>query len=374
VRARKDGMVEFSGAMKMKNDYLWDRSGVPDRELQQLERALSQFRGSSEAPAFPAVDGEFDTVRPRGLFSAWRMPRLAAASVLAAGVAAGVAGLYLRAPSMPMVPGWDVAQIEGVPVVGSAAVRGGNAKASLKVGETLVTDGNSRASVQVAEIGELVVDPVSRVRLLETGSNRKRVAVELGTIHAAIWAPPGEFVVDTPSATAVDLGCAYTLTVAEDGSGTLRTKLGWVGFHQNGHDSFIPAGAMCLTKPKQGPGTPYFEDSSEKFRAALHALDFENLDSAERQKALRTVSLQARRRDAFTLWHLMARVSEAERSMVYDRLVALVHAPVGTTREGTLRLDAAMLDRWWNSFDLGDIGVWRFWEQNEPPRVKNSAS
>src|SRR5262249_31984055 len=110
-------------------------------------------------------------------------------------------------------------------------------------------DDRSRASLQVAEIGELMVDPGSRLRLLETGSRRKRIAVEVGTIHAAIWAPPGEFVVDTPSAIAVDLGCAYSLTVAEDGSGTLRTKLGWVGFHESGHDSFIPAGAMCLTRP-----------------------------------------------------------------------------------------------------------------------------
>ena len=357
----------------MKNDYLWDRSGAADAELQKLEHVLGQFRSHAEIPAFPAVNREFDAARPRGFFSAWWMPRLAAASVLATGAALGVAGLLLRIPSKPIAPAWGVARIEGAPVVGSSAVRGDKAKASLKVGETLVTDGNSRASVQVAEIGELFVDPGSRLRLVETGSNRKRIAVELGTIHAAIWAPPGEFVVDTPSATAVDLGCAYSLTVAEDGSGTLRTKLGWVGFHQNGHDSFIPAGAMCLTKPRQGPGTPFFEDSPDALRSALHALDFENLGNGEREKALRTVLSQARRQDAFTLWHLLARVNETERPKVYDRLVALVHAPVGTTRDGTFRLDAAMLDRWWNSFDLGDIGVWRFWEQNEAPRVKKAA-
>jgi hypothetical protein len=226
----------------------------------------------------------------------------------------------------------------------------------------------------VASIGELYVDPGSRVRLLETGLNRKRIAVEIGTIHAAIWAPPGEFVVDTPSATAVDLGCAYTLKVAEDGSGTLRTRMGWVGFHQNGHDSFIPAGAMCLMRPKEGPGTPFFEDSPESFRAALHELDFEPLSAAERSKTLSIVLRLARPRDAFTLWHLLARVSDEERPMVYDRLAALVEPPAGTTRAGVLHLDAAMMDAWWNAFDLGDITVWRFWEQNEAPRTKKAAS
>jgi hypothetical protein len=33
-----------------------------------------------------------------------------------------------------------------------------------------------------------------------------------------------------------------------------------------------------------------------------------------------------------------------------------------------------MMDAWWNVFDLGDITVWRFWEQNEAPRTKKAAS
>ena len=233
----------------------------------------------------------------------------------------------------------------------------------------LVTDKNSRASMTAAEVGEIYVDAGSRVRLIETGSNRKRISLELGTIHAAIWAPPGEFVVDTPSASAIDLGCAYTLHVNEDGSGTIRTTLGWVGFHRDGHDSFIPAGAMCSMRPVQGPGTPYFEDSSEEFRGALHALDFESLPGEARQQALRTILAQSRRRDAFTLWHLLSRVNDAERPQVYDRLAELVRPPKGVTREGTLALDPKMMDAWWDAFDLGYISIWRFWEQNQAPQM-----
>jgi hypothetical protein len=220
----------------------------------------------------------------------------------------------------------------------------------------------------------IYVDPDSRVRVVESGPNRSRLALELGTIHAAIWAPPGEFVVDTPSASAVDLGCAYTLHVNDDGSGTLRTTLGWVGFHRDGHDSFIPAGAMCTTRPAQGPGTPYFEDASEELRSALHAFDFESLSAGDRQQALRIILAQARRRDAFTLWHLLFRVNDEERPLLYDRLASLVPPPAGVTREGTLALNSAMMDAWWNAFDLGDISVWRFWEQKQaPPLLKKAA-
>jgi len=360
--------------MEMKNDYLWDGTGEPDPELQKLERALGQFRTKADAPAFSVNPEALHGRGSNRIALAWWMQRLAAALVICVAVATVAVLAPLHVVKPPAGPGWEVARLEGAPAVGAKTVENAGEKARLHVGEILVTDASSRASVEVAGIGELYVDPGSRVRLLETGSNRKRIVVEIGTIHAAIWAPPGEFVVDTPSATAVDLGCAYTLKVAEDGSGTLRTRLGWVGFHQNGHDSFIPAGAMCLTRPKEGPGTPFFEDSQEDFRVALHALDFEELSAPERSKALRTVLSQARQRDGFTLWHLLARVSEEERPMIYDRLAALVQPPAGTTRDGVLRLNAAMMDTWWNAFGLGDIGVWRFWEQHEPPVMKKAAS
>jgi hypothetical protein len=357
----------------MRADYLWDGSGEPDPEVQKLEKALGQFQITIGAPVFPPMDRAAEEHTTSKLRLAWLLPRFGAVGVLGAAVALVIAMVFLRSMPVATTPGWDVARLEGAPLVGTSAVSGGARKAKLRVGELLVTDGASRASVQVAEIGELYVDPWSRVRLVESGANRKRIMVELGTIHAAIWAPPGEFVVDTPSATAVDLGCAYTLKVAADGSGTLRTTLGWVGFHTNGRDSFIPAGAMCLTRPQEGPGTPFFEDSSDKFRAALHALDFEGVSPAERAKELETVLREARKQDAFTLWHLLARVSDAERPPVYQRMATLVHPPKETTRVGTLRLEPAMMDAWWNAFDLGNIGVWRFWERNEAPPVKRAA-
>ena len=353
----------------MKNDYLWDGSGEPDPELQRIEKSLAKFRYAGEAPNFSAMD----TARPKpsflsSIFDMWN-PRFAAATVLVLALLAS--GLILRiSPSLiSNSPGWDVARLSGAPQVGQFALASASGKAQLKVGQLLVTDKDSRASMTAAEVGEIYVDSGSRVRLIETGANRKRLSLELGTIHAAIWAPPGEFVVDTPSASAIDLGCAYTLHVNEDGSGTLRTTLGWVGFHKDGHDSFIPAGAMCSTRPEQGPGTPYFEDASQELRSALHALDFESLSGEAREQALRKILAQARPRDAFTLWHLLSRVSGAERPLVYDRMAAMVQPPKGVTREGTLALNPKMLDAWWDGFDLGDISIWRFWEQNQSPQA-----
>jgi hypothetical protein len=165
----------------------------------------------------------------------------------------------------------------------------------------------------------------------------------------------------------------YTLQVDDSGAGLLRTTMGWVGFKLNGHESFIPAGAVCKTRPKIGPGTPYFEDASSSFRDALSRFDFEPTTPAERKNLLNIVLVDARKNDALTLWHLLSRVSDDDRPGVYERLAALAPPPASVTRDGILRLDQPMLDVWWNSLGFGDIYLWRTYERDwsqRPPTAK----
>ena len=115
-------------------------------------------------------------------------------------------------------------------------------------------------------------------------------------MHALIWAPPGEFVVETEASTAIDLGCAYTLTVAPGGNGMIEVSMGWVGFEHGGREAFIPAGARCATRPGVGPGTPYYADVREPMRRAIDQLDFAALDPAARPP--RRSATIARRRAA----------------------------------------------------------------------------
>ena len=71
----------------------------------------------------------------------------------------------------------------------------------------------------------------------------------------------------------------------------------------------------------------------------------------------------ARKRDALTLWHLLARVDAGQRRLVYDRLRKLSPSPRDVTQEGILSLDRTMLDLWWNQLGFDDISVWRHWER-----------
>jgi hypothetical protein len=343
-------------------DYLWDRSGEPDPEIQRLERLLGKFRHDSPTPIFPEV------VRDRQwTFFAWRMrlfPALAPAAVALTAIVAVTFLVYRTKPAPTTVAGWAVSSVEGTPRIGQQTISTKQGTSRLGIGQMLETDRQSRASLQADDTGKIEVDPSTRLRLLSMGSGLKRIALDRGTIHAYIWAPPGQFVVDTPSAVTVDLGCAYTLQVDDSGAGIVRTSLGWVGFKLNGHESFIPAGAACATRPKVGPGAPYFEDASAEFRSALSRLDFEDSTPWQRAHDVAIVLGEARNRDALTLWHLLARVDEGQRVLVYDRLSQLVPPPATVTKEGILRLDQPMLDLWWNELGFDDISVWRHWERS----------
>jgi hypothetical protein len=346
----------------MKDDYLWDGSGEPDPEVQKLEKVLGRYRHDHPAPSFEQVV-DVRTPKVRSRFLNFRLSF--AFGAVAAILLVAVTLIFLRSRPVPNLgPAWDVARLEGAPRVGSNALRGNAAIGKLGVGQTLETDDSSRAAITFDETGRVEVERSSRLRLVTNGPAHKRLSLERGTIRATIWAPPGEFVVDTPSAVAVDLGCVYTLHVDDSGAGLLRTTMGWVGFKLGGHESFIPAGAVCATRPKIGPGTPYFEESTFAFRDALGRFDFGENTPVERSALLGTILDSARKDDALTLWHLLSRVNEADRPRVYDRLAALAPPPTGITREGILRLDRQMLDAWWNSLGYGDVGLWRMYEHD----------
>jgi len=344
------------------NDYLWDRSGEPDREMQKLEALLGRFRHDRPVPALPPMVREW----PWAFLTRIRLfPALVAATagiVIVSGIVFMIHGTNTNPVSSG--EGWEVSRLAGTPRIGQRTIRADQASSRLGVGQVLETDGSSRASLDASDVGQIEIDPDTRLRLLAMNKGQQQIALDRGTIHTHIWAPAGEFVVATPSAVTVDLGCAYTLHVDDTGAGLVRTSLGWVGFKLNGHESFIPAGAACATRPMAGPGTPYFEDASPEFRAALARFDFEDNTSQQRAQDLAIVLTQARQRDALTVWHLLSRVEDDQRIHVYDRLQKLAPAPHGVTREGILRLDQQMLDLWWNALGFDDISIWRRWERS----------
>jgi hypothetical protein len=164
-------------------------------------------------------------------------------------------------------------------------------------------------------------------------------------VEAQTWAPPRLFIVDTPSASAIDLGCKYSLQVQEDGSSLLHVTIGLVALQRDGRETIVPAGAFCRTRQGRGPGTPFFEDSSEDFQAALQRVD--SLDTGpERTQQLEVVLREAHVRDALSLWYLLPHLDADSRGLVYDRLAQLLPPPHEVTRAGIVALDKNLLQLW----------------------------
>jgi hypothetical protein len=134
--------------------------------------------------------------------------------------------------------------------------------------------------------------------------------------------------------------------------------MGWVAFQWENLESFIPAGASCTTRPRRGPGTPYFADASNEFVSALGRFD-QNGDS----KAVAVVLADARPRDALTLWHLLSRTQGTERGNVFTRFSELVNLPPTVTKERIMRGEPEAIDAAWNALDLGNTDWWREWKR-----------
>src|SRR5205823_7968815 len=212
-----------------RDDYLWTAAGEPDPEIARLEALLAPYAHRGTLPPLPAR-----APRRRALHVV--LPIVTAAASLALVIAAAWFTSTARPPGS-----WSVQSLAGAPAVAGSPIAG---PSRLAVGQALTTDAQSRARIAVGEIGRVDVEPNSRVRLIRSRPGEHRMALDRGRIAAQIWAPPRYFFVTTPSATAIDLGCAYTLDVDAAGAGMIRVTHGWVAFEYEGRESFIPQGAV----------------------------------------------------------------------------------------------------------------------------------
>lgn len=302
----------------MNDDYLWDRGGEPDPDIARLERLLGRYR--HEAP-----------LRRRRAPQRWW---LAAAAVLIL-----IAGLFAWRFYWPEGQPWNVVVTAGAPTVDGRVIRAGD---TLPVGGELRTDARSRVIVRIARVGDLEVEPNSRVQLTTTKRGVHRMKLESGTISARVWAPPFTFGVRTPAGLASDLGCVFTLHYAND-AGQVGVMSGFVDFDGPTRSSLIPSGAVAELR-ESGPGTPYYSDAHPKFRAALHRFDFEN-----DRDALHDVLTYARKRDAMTLLQLLEQSERHPewRKRIHARAAQLAPPPA-----------SGSIDEWRQSIGIGSPKKW----------------
>ncbi|AIE84040.1 FecR domain-containing protein [Fimbriimonas ginsengisoli] len=232
-----------------------------------------------------------------------------------------------------------VAKLQGSPLLeGKPVVEIGR----FEPGQCIQTDGRSAAQIDLEGKGHVNVKPNSEVQLVQAQPNERRLKLMKGMIEAFVSTPPRMFVVETPTATAVDMGCAYTLATESDGATRLHVRLGFVILQSKVMTSIVPEGASCRSEAKIGVGTPIFDDASPDFRDAVQRLDRNNFD----ELALSQTVAGARKEDALTLWHLVPRIPPYNRTALIQALRRMVPLPEGTTAKEMSSLNPATLRKW----------------------------
>jgi hypothetical protein len=342
------------------HDYLWDPSDPMDPDVAELEVALRRYRYGPSAPrSTDDVDIRVGApVAPRGDHAMVRRPAVArrafpvrwfAAACLALAVVITANQVRARA-GQP----WRV-------VLDGAGERSGadGSAPILRPGEWLVTDEHSTARLNVGHIGKATLGPASRLQLARAGTSEHRLVLQRGELQARIWAPPRFFLVETPSATAVDLGCVYTLTVDSLGNGLLSVESGEVELTRGRSTVLVPAGNAAALRRGQGPGLPVPARAAALFRRHVAAFDAGATDRAHVAELL----LAADRSHTITLWHMLDRVAYGERPLVISRLAELAPLPRSVTLEQVLRGEPRAMLAWRDTMMPGwssePVPVWK---------------
>ena len=308
----------------MSSDYLWDGTGPTDPEIRRLEQLLGRFR-------YKSVD-----VR----ISKWRSPKRLVPLALAASLLLAI-GIAKKANHAPVAVSWQYQVLTGAPTIGAAPIA---ASGELRPGEWIETDGASRALLTLSHVGEIEIEPHTLIGLPATEDGNARLVLKRGTIQAVAASTPSQLEVETPTATALDNGGDYVLTVDDSGGATLCVSDGSVSFESRGRQSIVPAGAVCETRPGIGPGTPRCENGTDHFRIALERYDFVSFTA----DALSGVLHESGPCDLLPLWHILRRADSSDRGRVFDRMTMFSPPPKGVTRDGILNLDHTMLQYWWS--------------------------
>jgi len=293
----------------MKDDYLWDKSGEPNAEVQKLEEILGRYRSAAPMPDFNRVA----VIRRRPVW-----PYAVAAALIVCAIL-GAVRWYTPANR------WRAIGESGVAVVPHSLLRAGD----------VVRTERGSVRLQSPAVGTIDLGANTTVRLVENRSRRHRLALAAGTIHAKTTSQPGVFVIDTPKARAIDLGCEYTLTIAPNGEGVLHVIAGWVDLTHGYEQSLVPQGASALIGSDSSLTVPIFDDAAPRFKTAVLQHD------------VPAIVALARTRDAFTLLNLFRLSTPDERMLLYDRLNQLVPPPPSITRESVRYWTPSSTELWW---------------------------
>lgn len=305
------------------DDYLFDRTGSVDPDVERLESVLRPLGRSDDTPVTAAP-------RPRGRWLI--LPLLAAAAAA------------LIAINLPRSKAVDPAPVPTGPTIVDAT-----ADARFAVGDWIETRDAPR-EVLVGDLGRVTVRANSRLAVRHVSDEKTLLYLARGSLEARVSADahPRFFQVDTDAARCVDLGCHYTLHVDDEGVATVHVDTGQVAFETEKREVFVPAGASCIARKDRGPGTPRFDDASTALAKAFDAFDAASGAAERRDLARAALGAVTGGRDTLAAWHLLQDEDTEIASAAATRLEAVAGPCELPSGADAAAVRAAWKERLWS--------------------------
>jgi len=315
---------------------------LDERELDALHAKLSVLAHDAPLRELPA--------RPLVKHRPWTLPTIGV-GVSAAAVAFVWFGATHRAATGPCVGahGFAFSLTAGSMTCGGQRAVAGD----LPVGQWLeTTSDDATANLALGGIGQIALHGPTKLRISMTSPTQQRLELASGAITAKVSAPPRLFVVDTPTSTAVDLGCEYELSTAPGVGTTLKVTKGAVSLESKRGALYVPA-----TYSVTGDGLPVYEHATDKVRIFAKSVGQEDLSRPAGDPTrlpVRPIVQQladaAGPRDRVTLWNAINRTDGNDRAALVARLEQLAPLPDPALHAKVLAGDADAMDIWLDVF------------------------
>jgi hypothetical protein len=198
-------------------------------------------------------------------------------------------------------------------------------------GKTVTTASAERRELALTGIGTLTLEPETTVTWVTSTNAEQRVQLDRGTIAARVNAQPRVFMVDTPVNRAVDLGCEYTLHVADNQRTELHVTKGRVELDDGKTVAVVYAQMKSSQSPRSPPRVPWPDDAGDELEELIRQADVEK-DAAALQKLIdKPCDAKGHCLGPFeqnlVLWHLAQRLDSAGRKAALNKLVEAVALP-----------------------------------------------
>jgi len=200
----------------------------------------------------------------------------------------------------------------------------------VNVGDWIQTDNESAVVLKIVNVGDISIEPNSKVRFIQSDDNVSRIEVSYGTVNTST-SQADKFILQTSNMKVQDKGSSYSFKVDDKGNGVIYVNNGIANIESGDRKAVVAEGKFCMYKPEFGVGIPFRKDAKPEFQNALFQYDFNNGGT----NAIYSAIASAMPEDYYSLLNLIPRVDEKTKYLVYNKLGRI--APQGVAG---VRLDS----------------------------------